>query len=51
MIVFADSSAALGIVKRKGAGKLRHVKVGMLWVQDMRGHEQIRFEKIDGKMD
>ena len=32
--VFVDSSAAVGIVNRKGNRKLRHVKVGMLWIQE-----------------
>ena len=31
--VMVDSSAALGVVKRKGNGKLRHIRVGMLWIQ------------------
>ena len=34
--IFADSSAALGVVGRMGSGKLRHIRVGMLWVQSMR---------------
>ena len=29
-----DASAALGIVAREGLGKLRHVKVQYLWIQD-----------------
>ena len=32
--VLVDSSAALGIVRRKGNGRLRHVKVGTLWIQE-----------------
>ena len=31
--IFADSSAALGIAKRRGSGKMRHVKIGTLWIQ------------------
>ena len=31
--VFVDSSAALSIATRRGVGKLRHVKIGHLWVQ------------------
>ena len=33
-VVYADSSAALAIAKRKGAGKLRHINVSSLWVQE-----------------
>ena len=43
------SNAALGIVRRKGAGKLRHVRIGQLWVQDMRKREGVRFQKVLGK--
>ena len=32
--LFVDSSAAIGVVNRKGNGRLRHVKVGMLWIQE-----------------
>ena len=31
--IMVDSSAALAVVARKGNGKLRHVRVGHLWVQ------------------
>jgi len=48
VIVFADANAALGIVKRKGAGKLRHVNIGMLWVQDKMANEEIDYRKVDG---
>ena len=37
--VWVDSSAAIGVVNRRGCGKLRHVRVGMLWVQE--GGKQI----------
>ena len=30
--LYADSSAALAIAKRKGAGKLRHIHVSALWI-------------------
>ena len=32
--VYVDSSAAMGVVARRGAGKLRHVRVGQLWIQE-----------------
>ena len=32
--VFVDSSAAIGAAQRKGNGKLRHVRVGLLWIQE-----------------
>ena len=47
--VFADSSAALGIVQRRGSGKLRHIRVGMLWIQLKRESGEIEYQKVDGQ--
>ena len=47
--VFMDSSAALGMVKRKGNGKMRHIKVGMLWIQQKSEEEELNYKKVDGK--
>ena len=47
--VFMDSSAALGMVKRKGNGKMRHIRVGMLWIQQKAEEEELRYKKVDGK--
>merc|ERR1712185_161918 len=46
--IFADSTAALTIAKRKGAGKLRHIHVSSLWIQDMQDREETEFKKILG---
>ena len=46
--VFADSNAALGVVQRKGAGKLRHIRVQTLWVQDARESGQLEYKKVGG---
>ena len=46
--IFVDSSAALGVVARKGCGKLRHVKVGQLWIQEIAEAEEVNFRKILG---
>ena len=32
--IYVDSSAAIGVAKRRGNGKLRHVRVGLLWIQE-----------------
>ena len=47
--VFVDSSAALGIVHRKGNGKLRHIRVGQLWIQQTAEDEVLTYKKINGK--
>ena len=46
--LYADSSAALAIAKRKGAGKLRHINVSALWIQDLQDREGAEYNKILG---
>ena len=46
--VFVDSSAALAVVNRKSCGKLRHVRVGQLWVQQLTDDDEVRFRKVLG---
>ena len=33
--VWADASAALGIIARKGLGKVRHLDTSYLWIQEI----------------
>ena len=47
--VYVDSSAALAVVNRKGCGKLRHVRVGQLWVQQLAEEEEMSFKKVWGE--
>ena len=47
--VFVDSSAALGIVKRKGNCKMRHIRIGQLWVQDKSETGEISYQKVAGE--
>ena len=47
--IFADSTAALGVVNRKGSGKLRHIRVGMLWVQGKREDGTLQYAKVGGE--
>ena len=47
-VLFADSSAALAIAKRKGAGKLRHIHVSALWIQERQDREDTVYQKIMG---
>jgi len=46
--MYADSSAALGVVKRRGCGKLRHVKIGMLWIQERNESGEVQYTKVRG---
>ena len=47
--VHSDSSAAIGIASRTGLGKLRHLEVHLLWVQDHVRRRNFALAKIDGK--
>ena len=46
--IHIDSSAALGVAQRRGNGKLRHVRVGILWIQEKVEEEEIKFHKVKG---
>ena len=45
-----DSTAAIGICQRQGLGKLRHLHVSDLWIQDAVLQKRINLHKVDGKL-
>ena len=47
--VYADSAAAMGICNRSGIGKVRHLAVGELWVQERVGQRDISLHKVPGE--
>ena len=47
-VVYADSSAALAIARRKGAGKMRHINVKSLWVQERQNEKGLALRKALG---
>ncbi len=47
--VYVDSSAAIGAAQRRGNGKLRHVKVGMMWIQEKVDEGEIEIDKVRGE--
>ena len=46
--ILIDSSAALAVVSRKGNGRLRHVKIGHLWIQEAAAKEEVILAKVRG---
>ena len=48
--ILVDSSAALGTVRRKGNGKLRHIRVGQMWIQEKEESGELMFAKVKGEM-
>ena len=47
--VLTDSSAAKGIASRRGLGKVRHVEVNQLWVQEKVADGSIELNKVGGE--
>ena len=46
--VHTDASAAIGIVRRAGLGKLRHLNVRYLWLQDQVKRDAVQVMKVAG---
>ena len=46
--VHTDSSAAIGIARRRGLGKIRHIHVGDLWVQERLRNKDFALHKVLG---
>ena len=48
--VLTDSTAAIGICRRRGLGKIRHLAVADLWVQDRVRAGDFVLEKVLGSL-
>ena len=46
--LYTDSSAALGVANRTGLGKLRHLAVHLLWLQEKVRSSEIYMHKVPG---
>ena len=46
--ILSDSSAGRSISLRKGSGKLRHLQVKYLWLQDATFEKRLKVEKVKG---
>ena len=44
--LFTDSAAARGMIGRRGFGKVRHLEVGYLWLQDLVADERVLVSKV-----
>ena len=45
-IIKSDASAAIGIANRIGIGKVRHIEVNQLWLQEKVSKKEILIEKV-----
>ena len=48
--IISDSTAAKGTASRIGIGKIKHLDVGFLWIQDLVKKREIVLVKINGKV-
>ena len=46
--LYTDSAAAMGMIGRRGLGKVRHIEVGYLWLQDLVADKRISMSKVKG---
>ena len=46
--LYTDSSVAMGMVARKGMGKVRHIEVSELWIQDAVRNKVLTVNKAKG---
>merc|ERR1712051_1048493 len=46
--IYADASAAVGIIQRKGVGSIRHLDTRLLWVQEKVVKEVVEYRKVAG---
>ena len=46
--ISTDSRAALGIASRRGLGKVRHVELNQLWIQDKVSNAEITISTCPG---
>ena len=49
VVLSTDSSAAKGIASRRGLGKVRHIELSQLWLQDQVARSKIVVHKISGE--
>ena len=49
LFLSTDSSAAKGICNRRGLGKVRHIDINMLWLQDRVQKGHIIIKKVEGE--
>ena len=48
LIVKSDAVAAIGMVKRQGLGRIRHLAVADLWIQQKSKKGEVHYQKLEG---
>ena len=47
--IFSDASAAIGICRRRGLGKIRHLQAGYLWIHERLQAGDSNIHKVQGQ--
>ena len=47
--IMTDSSAAMGMVHRRGVGRTRHLDVQFLWIQEKAADKKLKVGNVDTK--
>ena len=50
IVMVSDASAAIGITARQGLGKIRHLAVADLWLQQRVKDKLLQIRKVDGRL-
>ena len=48
-VLCGDSSAAIAVSQRRGCGKLRHIHIGQLWIQEKVLNNEVTVKKVLGE--
>ena len=48
--LWTDSAAALGMCSRRGAGGVKHIVTGTLWIQQAIAQKRLSIHKVKGKV-
>ena len=49
IVARTDASAAVGIAKREGVGRTRHLETGVLWIQQKEWETRIVVQRVAGR--
>ena len=49
VVLYTDSSAAKGMASRRGLGKVRHIELSELWLQEQVARGKVEVRKIKGE--
>ena len=49
LVIKGDASALTGMLARRGSGKVKHLEVRQLWMQEKIRNGRLRYEKSQGK--